>query len=162
VSLFGSKVVVPGTGLLLSNGMIWFDPEPGRPNSIEPGKRPLVNMTPFLALRDGRPYLAVGAPGGRKIVSAVPQVLSNLIDFHLGPQAAVEAPRLHTEGGPLQVDDRMGAATIAALRRRAHRVMPLTETYSSFYFARPQAIEVTSSGLRAGVDHLRPATAMGI
>jgi gamma-glutamyltranspeptidase/glutathione hydrolase len=162
VSLFGSKVVVPGTGLLLSNGMIWFDPEPGRPNSIEPGKRPLVNMTPFLALRDGRPYLAVGAPGGRKIVSAVPQVLSNLIDFHLGPQAAVEAPRLHTEGGPLQVDDRMGAATIAELRRRAHRVMPLTETYSSFYFARPQAIEVTSSGLRAGVDHLRPATAMGI
>jgi gamma-glutamyltranspeptidase/glutathione hydrolase len=162
VSLFGSKVVVPGTGLLLSNGMIWFDPEPGRPNSIEPGKRPLVNMTPFLALRDGRPYLAVGAPGGRKIVSAVPQVLSNLIDFHLGPQAAVEAPRLHTEGGPLQVDDRMGAATIAELRRRAHRVMPLTETYSSFYFARPQAIEVTSSGLRTGVDHLRPATAMGI
>ena len=161
VSLFGSKVVVPGTGLLLSNGMIWFDPEPGRPNSIEPGKRPLVNMTPFLALRDGRPYLAVGAPGGRKIVSAVPQVLSNLIDFDLGPQAAVEAPRLHTEGGPLQVDDRMGTATIAGLRRRGHRVVPLAETYSSFYFARPQAIEVTPSGLRAGVDHLRPATATG-
>jgi gamma-glutamyltranspeptidase/glutathione hydrolase len=117
-SLFGSKVVVPGTGLLLSNGMIWFDPEPGRPNSIAPGKRALVNMTPFLALRDGRPYLAVGAPGGRKIVSAVPQVLSNLIDHGLGPQAAVEAPRLHTEGEGLEVDDRVGRATVAALRRR--------------------------------------------
>jgi len=162
VSLFGSKVVVPGTGLLLSNGMIWFDPEPGRPNSIEPGKRPLVNMTPFLALRDGSPYLAVGAPGGRKIVSAVPQVLSNMIDFDLGPQAAVEAPRLHTEGGPVQVDERVGAGTIADLRRRGHRVVPLAETYSSFHFARPQAIEVTATGLRAGVDHLRPATAMGI
>jgi len=161
VSLFGSKVVVPGTGLLLSNGMIWFDPEPGRPNSIEPGKRALVNMTPFLALRDGAPYLAVGAPGGRKIVSAVPQVLSNLIDFALGPQAAVEAPRLHTEGGPVQVDDRMGAATVSELRRRGHRIVPLTETYSSFYFARPQVIEVTRRGLAAGVDHLRPATAMG-
>jgi gamma-glutamyltranspeptidase/glutathione hydrolase len=161
VSLFGSKVVVPGTGLLLSNGMIWFDPEPGQPNSIAPGKRPLVNMTPFLALRDGAPYLAVGAPGGRKIVSAVPQVLANLIDFGLGPQAAVEAPRLHTEGGPVQVDDRMGAATVAALRRRGHRVLSLTETYSSFYFARPQVIEVTRRGLAAGVDHLRPATAMG-
>jgi gamma-glutamyltranspeptidase/glutathione hydrolase len=162
VSLFGSKVVVPGTGLLLSNGMIWFDPEPGRPNSIEAGKRPLVNMTPFLALRDGAPYLAVGAPGGRKIVSAVPQVLSNLIDFDLGPQAAVEAPRLHTEGGPVDVDDRMGAATIAELKRRGHRVVPLTETYSSFHFARPQVIEVTRGGLRAGVDHLRPATAAGV
>jgi gamma-glutamyltranspeptidase/glutathione hydrolase len=161
VSLFGSKVVVPETGLLLSNGMIWFDPEPGRPNSIEPGKRPLVNMTPFLALRDGAPYLAVGAPGGRKIVSAVPQVLSNLIDFALGPQAAVEAPRLHTEGGPVEVDDRMGAATLSDLRRRGHRIVPLTETYSSFYFARPQVIEVARRGLAAGVDHLRPATAMG-
>ena len=100
VSLFGSKVVVPDTGLLLSNGMIWFDPEPGRPNSIEPGKRALVNMTPF-GLRDGSPYLAVGAPGGRKIRLAVPQVLANLIDFALGPQAAVEAPRLHTEGSRL-------------------------------------------------------------
>jgi gamma-glutamyltranspeptidase/glutathione hydrolase len=163
VSLFGSKVVVPETGLLLSNGMIWFDPEPGRPNSIAPRKRPLVNMTPFLALRDGRPYLAVGAPGGRKIVSAVPQVLANLIDFDLGPQAAVEAPRLHTEGGAsVDVDDRVGAATIANLGRRGHRVVPLTETYSSFHFARPQVIEVTRRGLRAGVDHLRPATAAGI
>jgi gamma-glutamyltranspeptidase/glutathione hydrolase len=161
VSLFGSKVVVPGTGLLLSNGMIWFDPEPGRPNSIEPGKRALVNMTPFLALRDEAPYLAVGAPGGRKIVSAVPQVLANLIDFALGPQAAVEAPRLHTEGGPVHVDDRVGAAVVGALRRRGHRTVPLGETYSSFFFARPQVIEVTARGLAAGVDHLRPATAMG-
>jgi gamma-glutamyltranspeptidase/glutathione hydrolase len=161
VSLFGSKVVVPETGLLLGNGMVWFDPEPGRPNSIEPGKRALVNMTPFLALRDGVPYLTVGAPGGRKIVSAVTQVLANLIDLGLGPQAAVEAPRLHTEGGALQVDDRMGVRAVADLRRRGHQVVPLTETYSSFYFARPQVIEVTARGLAAGVDHLRPAAAMG-
>jgi gamma-glutamyltranspeptidase/glutathione hydrolase len=161
VSLFGSKVVVPETGLLLSNGMIWFDPEPGRPNSIEAGKRPLVNMTPFLALRDGAPYLAVGAPGGRRIVSAVPQVLANMIDGALGPQAAVEAPRLHTEGGAVDVDDRLGSAAVSDLRRRGHQIVPLTETYSSFYFARPQAIEVTRRGLTAGVDHLRPATAMG-
>lgn len=161
VGLFGSKVVVPGTGMLLSNGMIWFDPEPGRPNSIAPRKRALVNMTPFLALRDGAPYLAVGAPGGRKIVSAIPQVLSNLIDVGLAPQAAVEAPRLHTEGEDLYVDDRVGARTIGALRRLGHRVVPQTEDYSTFYFARPQVIQVTGAGLVAGVDHLRPATAMG-
>jgi gamma-glutamyltranspeptidase/glutathione hydrolase len=103
----------------------------------------------------------VGAPGGRKIVSAVTQVLANLIDLGLGPQAAVEAPRLHTEGGAVQVDDRMGARAVADLRRRGHEVVPLTETYSSFYFARPQVIEVTARGLAAGVDHLRPAAAMG-
>ena len=79
-------------------------------------------MTPFLALRGGAPDLAVGAPGGRKIVSAVPQVLANLIDPGSGRQAAVEAPRLHTEGGPVEVDDRMGTATVAALRRRGHRM----------------------------------------
>jgi gamma-glutamyltranspeptidase/glutathione hydrolase len=84
-----------------------------------------------------------------------------MIDFALRPQAAVEAPRLHTEGGALDVDDRIGPAAIAELRRRGHRVVPLTETYSSFYFARPQVIEVTRRGLAAGVDHLRPATAMG-
>lgn len=161
VSLFGSKIVVPGTGLLLSNGMIWFDPEPGRANSIAPRKRALVNMTPFLALRDGVPYLAVGAPGGRKIVTAIPQVLSNLLDFQLAPQAAVEAPRLHTEGEAVYVDDRVGARVLGALRRMGHRMVVQTETYSTFYFARPQVIQVTDGGLVAGVDHLRPATAMG-
>ncbi len=161
VSLFGSKVVVPGTGLLLANGMLWFDPEPGRPNSIAPRKRALVNMTPFLALRDGRPFLALGAPGGRKIVTAVAQVLSNLIDFRLPPQAAVEAPRLHTEGEAIYVDERAGARVIAGLRRLRRRVVVQAEAYSTFYFARPQVIQVTGAGLVAGVDHLRPATAMG-
>jgi gamma-glutamyltranspeptidase/glutathione hydrolase len=97
VSLFGSRVVVPDTGILLSNGMLWFDPEPGKPNSIAPGKRALVNMVPVLAFRRGEPYLTLGAPGGRKIVSAIPQVLSNLADMRLGPQRAIER-RLHTGG----------------------------------------------------------------
>jgi gamma-glutamyltranspeptidase/glutathione hydrolase len=161
VSLFGSKVVVPGTGLLLSNGMLWFDPEPGRANSIAPRKRALVNMTPFLALREGAPLLTLGAPGGRKIITAVPQVLSSLLDHALPPQAAVEAPRLHTEGAEVYVDDRVGPAVVRALRRRGHRVVAQTETYSTFYFARPQVIQVDGEGLVAGVDHLRPATAMG-
>jgi gamma-glutamyltranspeptidase/glutathione hydrolase len=161
VSLFGSRVVVPGTGLLLSNGMMWFDPRPGRANSVAPRKRPLVNMTPFLALRADRPWLTVGAPGGRKIVTAVPQVLSNLIDFGLAPQAACEAPRLHAEDATVYVDDRVGRDVVAALRRLGHRVVPQTESFSTFYFARPQVIEVRGDGLVAGVDHLRPATAMG-
>jgi gamma-glutamyltranspeptidase/glutathione hydrolase len=61
VSLWGSRMVVPDTGILLQNGMIWFDPVPGRVNSVAAGKRPLVNMVPALGFKKGEPYLAVGA-----------------------------------------------------------------------------------------------------
>jgi gamma-glutamyltranspeptidase/glutathione hydrolase len=161
VSLFGSRVVVPGTGILLSNGMLWFDPEPGKPNSIAPGKRALVNMVPVLAFRRGQPYLTLGAPGGRKIISAIPQVLSNLVDMRLGPQAAIEAPRLHTEGGDLWVDDRVGAKALATLAKMGHPVVPKHEDISTLFFSRPVAIRVTREGLEAGLDALRAAAAAG-
>jgi len=161
VSLFGSRVVVPGTGILLSNGMIWFDPEPGRPNSVGSGKRALVNMVPVLAFRRGEPYLTLGAPGGRKIVSAIPQVLANLAEMKLTPQAAIESPRLHTEGGDLWVDDRVGERSLAALRRMGHPVVPRRETPSTLFFSRPVAIRVTNKGLEAGLDHLRASAAVG-
>lgn len=161
VSLFGSRVVVPGTGILLSNGMLWFDPEPGKPNSIAPGKRALVNMVPVLAFRRGEPYLTLGAPGGRKIVSAIPQVLSNLADLRLGPQRAVEAPRLHTEGGELWVDDRVGAKSLAALVKMGHPVVARREDLSTLFFSRPVAILATRNGFEAGLDHLRAASAAG-
>ena len=161
VSLFGSRVVVPGAGILLSNGMIWFDPEPGHPNSVGPGKRALVNMVPVLAFRRGEPYLTLGAPGGRKIVSAIPQVLSNLADMKLTPQGAIEAPRLHTEDGDLWVDDRVGAKTLAALARMGHPVVPRNENLSTLFFSRPVAIRVTNKGLEAGLDHLRASAAVG-
>ena len=161
VSLFGSRVVVPGTGILLSNGMLWFDPEPGKPNSIAPGKRALVNMVPVLAFRRGEPYLTLGAPGGRKIISAIPQVLSNLADLRLSPQLAIEAPRVHTEGGDLWVDDRVGAKALAALAKMGHPVVPKREDFSTLFFSRPVAIRVTREGLEAGLDALRAAAAAG-
>ena len=116
-------MVVPGTGILLNNGMIWFDPEPGKPNSVGPGKRCLVNMVPVLGFRRGQPYLSLGAPGGGAIVSAIPQVLANLVDTRCTVQEAVEAPRLHTEGGDLLVSDRVGPRALEALARRGHPVV---------------------------------------
>ena len=161
VSLFGSRVVVPGTGILLSNGMMWFDPEPGKPNSVGPGKRALVNMVPALAFRRGEPYLTLQHPGGRKILSAIPQVLANLADMKLAPQAAIEAPRLHCEGGDLWVDNRVGERNLAALQRMGHPVVPRHETPSTLFFSRPVAIRVISKGLEAGLEHLRAAAAAG-
>jgi gamma-glutamyltranspeptidase/glutathione hydrolase len=162
VGLFGARMVVPGTGILLNNGMIWFDPEPDRPNSIEGGKRPLVNMVPVLGFRKGEPHFTLGAPGGRKIVSVVPQILSNMIDAGDSAQTAMEAPRLHTEGSDLWVDDRIGSARIAALKQRGHPVVPKTVSFSSFFFARPVAIRISRQGLEAGLDPWSDAGAAGI
>ena len=161
VSVFGSRMVVPGTGILLNNGMLWFDPEVRRPNSVAPRKRVLCNMTPALGFRRGKPYLTIGAPGGRKIISAIPQVLANLIDRRSSFQAAVEAPRLHTEGGEVLIDQRIGEKAIVALRRRGHPVSPKEETFATLFFAKPVGIRVTDKGLEAGLDHLRPAAAAG-
>lgn len=162
VSLWGSRMVVPGTGILLQNGMVWFDPEPGRVNSVAPGKRPLVNMVPALGFKKGEPYLTLGAPGGRKIVSAIPQVISNMVDLGDGPQAAIEAPRLHTEGGDLWVDDRVGETSLKTLKRMGHPVVPKHSEPGTLYFSRPIAIRVTKKGLEAGLDHLHDASAAGI
>jgi gamma-glutamyltranspeptidase/glutathione hydrolase len=161
VSTYGSRMVVPGTGILMNNGMIWFDPEPAKPNSVGPGKRAMVNMAPALAFRGGRPYLAVGAPGGRKIISAVPQVIANLVDDARSVQAAIEAPRVHMEGDTLEVDDRVGERALRELSRRGYAVVAREETYASSFFAKPIAIRVTRDGLEAGLDHLRPAAAAG-
>ena len=80
LSAFGSKVLSPRTGILLNNGIMWFDPRPGGPNAIAPGKRPLSNMCPVIATRNGVPWLALGASGGRRIMPAVLQIASMLID----------------------------------------------------------------------------------
>jgi gamma-glutamyltranspeptidase/glutathione hydrolase len=162
VSLFGARMVVPGTGILLQNGMIWFDPEPGRVNSIAPGKRPLVNMVPVLAFRKGEPAYTLGAPGGRKIVSVIPQVISNMADAGDTPQRAMEAPRLHDEGGELLVDDRVGEVALAALRKRKHPVTPKHCSVGNMFFARPIAIRITPKGLEAGLDPTSDASAAGI
>ena len=92
VAGFGSGVVVPGTGVLLPNSMVVFNPMPGAANSIAGFKRGLNNMTPVLALRDGRPFLTVGAPGGRRIMCRIAPVVSNVIDFGMSIQEAITAP----------------------------------------------------------------------
>ena len=122
-------------------------------------KRP--PLVPVLAFRRGQPYLTVGAPGGRKIVSAIPQVVANLADGARSLQDAIEAPRLHAESETLEIDGRAGDKAVEALRRRGHAVMPKTDTYSTLNFARPIGVRITARGLEAGLDHLGAAAAAG-
>jgi gamma-glutamyltranspeptidase/glutathione hydrolase len=95
---FGAQVTVDGLGLILGHGMSRFDPRPGRANSVGPGKRPLHNMCPTVLTRDGKPVLALGATGGRRIVNTLFDVLAYWLGEGRPLSDAVKAPRVHTEG----------------------------------------------------------------
>ena len=159
---FGSGFVPKGTGVVLLDTMTWFDPVPSHPNSIGPGKRVLWAGAPTLLTTGDAPLLAVGAPGGRKIMSAVAQSIVNVVDFGDGPQDAVNRPRVHDEGEGLLVDSRISEGVREELRALGHDPQVKEETLMSAWFARPQAILVDANGtLRGGVDALKPAVAVG-
>ena len=161
---FGSGVVVPGTGVVLNNGMMWFDPEPGRINSIASGKHALHAGTPALVFDDDGPLMALGAPGGRMVLTSVLQVMLNVLDFGLGMQAAISAPRVHCEVGPLWADPRIPASVIAALRRIRDGVVLREETrLISSYYGRPNGILVDrdTGCLRGGVEPFKVSMAIG-
>lgn len=89
-----SGVITPGLGFLYNNAMINFDPIPGRPNSIAPGKSRNTQMAPTMALRDGQPCIILGAPGGGMILSALMQTIVNIVDHGMTPFEAVAHPRI--------------------------------------------------------------------
>ncbi len=122
-NLFGSKAMVPGTGMLLNNTMALFDPHPGLALSVAPGQRMPSSMAPTMVLRDGRPVWALGLPGGVRIFASVLQALVNLIDHGMSLQEAVEAPRVWTQGQELEVESAVPAAVRAGLAARGHRVV---------------------------------------
>jgi gamma-glutamyltranspeptidase/glutathione hydrolase len=120
--LWGARFAVPGTGMIANNYMSNFDPEPGRALSVQPGKRVFTNMAPTMVLRDGAVAFALGLPGGLRIFGSAMQALVNLLDHGMTPQQAVEAPRVWTQGGPLEVEPAIPDATIQALTARGHQV----------------------------------------
>lgn len=125
-SLFGARIMIPGTGIIPNNYLYLFDPTPGRALSIAPGKRVTTSMAPTIVLRHGRPRFVLGLPGGLRIFGSVMQALVNLIEHGMSLQQAVEAPRLWTQGHELEVEEGLPAPVRAALQARGHRlaVMP--------------------------------------
>jgi gamma-glutamyltranspeptidase/glutathione hydrolase len=95
---FGALVTVDGLGLILGHGVSRFDADPKHPNAPGPGKRPLNNMCPTVVVRNGRPVLAIGGRGGRRIPNALAGVLRHYAGEGLGMPESVAAQRLHTEG----------------------------------------------------------------
>ena len=105
LSLFGSKFVLPQSGITMNNGIMWFDPTPGGPNSLGPGKRCLTNYTPVVAkAADGRRF-ALGASGGRRILPAVTQLLSFIMDYGMDLDTAIHQPRIDASEGAIVIGD---------------------------------------------------------
>lgn len=137
---FGSRVMLERLGLLMNNGMFWFDPEPGKPNSIGPGKWPLTNACPMVVARDGQAWLALGASGGRHIPPAVIQLLSFMVHHGLSLAQAFNTPRIDASD-PAQVlcDHRLSPAVIERIAEH-HGVALLEHTAYPMPFAVPSAV----------------------
>jgi gamma-glutamyltranspeptidase/glutathione hydrolase len=120
--LWGARFAVPGTGLIPNNYMLNFQPIPGQALSILPLKRVFTSMAPTMVLRDGRIRYALGLPGALRIFGSAMQAVINLLDHGMTPQQAVEAPRVWTQGGPLEIEAAIPDATAAALTARGHTV----------------------------------------
>ncbi|MXY20304.1 MAG: gamma-glutamyltransferase [Dehalococcoidia bacterium] len=162
---FGSGIIPKGTGVVMNNGMMWFDPVPGRVNSIMPGKYPLNNMTPALVMDSDGVKLAVGASGGRRITNCVTQLITKVVNYGMGPQEAIDSPRLDCSLPVTSVDPRLPAEVVAELESRGHHIYTIGDGHVEggfASFASPVAIiRDPASGFRAGVDTFHSAYAAG-
>jgi gamma-glutamyltranspeptidase/glutathione hydrolase len=158
---FGSKVVIPGTGVIMNNQMDDFAAQPGVPNaygligaeanSIAPGKRPLSSMSPTIVLRDGQPVMTVGAAGGPTIISQVVQIIVNHVDLGMTLPQAVAAARVHHQWRPdkLYVEPALGETMIDRLKAMGHSRVDVRK------LGRSQAILLRDDGTMIGVTDPR-------
>jgi len=125
----GSGIVVPGRGFLLNNELTDFDPVPGGPNSAAAGKRPRSSMAPTIVERRGRPFLALGSPGGATIISTVLQILVERIDLRRSLAGAIEAPRVSDRNGASADAEPqfMASPERALLEARGHKYNQVAE-----------------------------------
>jgi gamma-glutamyltranspeptidase/glutathione hydrolase len=158
LSSMGSRVVLPDSGVLMNNGVMWFDPTPGSANAIRPGARPLCNMCPVVvtpAAGEG-PRYAAGASGGRRILASVYQMLAWTLDFGMDVQTAAHTPRIDVSGpDSTTADQDLPAEVLAALdaagpvERVEHSVIPIN-------FACPNIIRLDAEGATGCSDKVSP------
>ncbi|MEZ4638950.1 MAG: gamma-glutamyltransferase [Caldilineaceae bacterium] len=161
--VFGSGVTAAGTGILLNDTMVLFDPNPGRANSIAGGKRPLSSMTPMMVLKDGKPFLTVGAPGGRLIIGTVMKVIHNVIDLGMGIQEACDQVLVDASTPKILTNAAMGEAAIAGLTAMGHDLNLRQQDFLPRLFAIPTGILVDpqTGKLHGGADSYHPGVAIG-
>jgi gamma-glutamyltranspeptidase/glutathione hydrolase len=140
LSMFGSRMMLPRTGLLMNNGIMWFDPEPGRPNSLGPGKRCLSNMCPIILERDDGMRAALGAAGGRKILPAVAQLVSYLLDYRMNLSEAFSTPRMDFSNSDLTiVEVDAPSALLSGLHAKSEQIRAMPRAVFPLHFGCPSA-----------------------
>lgn len=161
---FGSGVIVPDVGIIMNNEMDDFSTNPESPNAPEPGKTPLSSMSPTIIEKDGKPFMILGTPGGTRIFTAMTQIVSNVIDFGMGMDEAIEAPRMHcySSGGEaraIYVESRIPVITIETLKILGNEVE--LKGAHDLYFGGAQGIMLKDGVLFGGGDSRRDGIAVG-
>lgn len=159
---FGSGIVAKGTGILLNDEMDDFSAKPGVPNAygliggeanaIQPGKRPLSSMSPTLVLKNGKPWLVTGSPGGARIITTTLQTIVNAIDFGMNPAEAASTPRVHHQWLPdeLRVEKGLSPDTLSILQKQGYKVSVKPT------MGRTQTIQLRDDGLYGYSDPRNP------
>lgn len=159
---FGSGIVAEGTGILLNNEMDDFSVKPGVPNAfglvggtanaIEAKKRPLSSMTPTIVMKNNKPWLVTGSPGGARIITTVLQSVVNTIDHEMNPAEAIITPRVHHQWLPdeLRVEEGISPDTIKLLQDKGHKVVTKAP------MGRIQIIQADDSGFYGYSDPRNP------
>jgi gamma-glutamyltranspeptidase / glutathione hydrolase len=145
MEFFGCRVVIPGTGAFMNNTMALFDPHPGRPNSVAPGKRMLTYTSSTIVLKNGSPWFALGTPGGERIFASVLQAILNVIDHGMGLQEAVEAPRVFANGRVTEIESDAPSNVVEELKTMGHNIDTVFNIAGGM-----NGIELLESGLLKG------------
>jgi gamma-glutamyltranspeptidase/glutathione hydrolase len=163
---FGGRVIAPGTGFLLNNEMHDFNMNPGvtdtkgligtQPNLIQPGKRMLSSMSPMIVLKDGKPFLVTGSPGGRTIINTVLQIIVNVIDFKMDIQTAVDEPRIHHQWMPDTLTMERGLADLQPVLEAMGHSVRIGNSQGD-----AQSILIKDGKKYPGVDHRTRGAASG-
>lgn len=158
-SFFGSGYTVPGTGILLNNEMKNFSKS--GINVMEPYKRMRTTIAPTVILKDGKPFMAVGSPGAARIVPAVLNIIVNVVDFDMGLQEAIEAPRFYStsQSSKVYLEDRFPELVIKALEQKGYKLIIKGEM--DLYFGGAQAALYDDEQIIGGADPRRDGFAVG-
>ncbi len=147
-----SGVVVPGLGFVFNNCMYQYNPIPGNPNSIAPGKSRLTGISPTILLKDGSPYAAIGGLGGTRILTSVFHSIVNLIDLKMSATEAVDAPRFHAESKWLELESRLSHAYKEELTNRGWHLRASPRGYDKAFAIAHIAIRNADGGFAGGSD----------
>jgi gamma-glutamyltranspeptidase/glutathione hydrolase len=158
---FGARVMIGGTGIILNNEMKNFSAR--GPNAIAPGKRMRTAIAPTLVLRNGRTFATLGTPGGARIVSTMALLLSNLIDFKMGIQEAIDAPRFYVRDTDkeLSIEARVPERTVAALAEMGYTVKKMGDFDLFFGGAQGIVIDPNTRKKIGGADPRRDGAVVG-